>query len=204
VIGDAVQREDYAWMTGKRRSPAARKQITSSAVDIARFGARFVCSCLRTLVGALGVAMTLAVWSSDAAATSDQFGYSVAVDGNNVLIGEVFDDTFGQDVGQVHLFDATTGALLQTFDDPTITTKDEFGFTVAIDGTNVLIGAPEDDTNGNRAGQVYLFDATTGTLLQTFNDPTITTEDLFGSSVAIDGNNVLIGAAADDTNGSNV
>ena len=31
-------------MTGKRRSPAVRKQISSSAVELACFGSRFVCS----------------------------------------------------------------------------------------------------------------------------------------------------------------
>jgi hypothetical protein len=41
-------------------------------------------------------------------------------------------------------------------------------------------------------------------LLQTFNDPTPTTEDIFGRRVALEGNNVLIGANADDTNGIDV
>jgi hypothetical protein len=38
----------------------------------------------------------------------------------------------------------------------------------------------------------------------TFNDPTVTGSDRFGASVALDGNNVLIGAQRDDTNGTNV
>ena len=46
--------------------------------------------------------------------------------------------------------------------------------------------------------------AITFTLDQTFNDPTVTGSDQFGRSVAIDGNNVLIGAFGDDTNGGSV
>ncbi|MEO1603493.1 MAG: FG-GAP repeat protein, partial [Pseudomonadota bacterium] len=110
--------------------------------------------------------------------TSDQFGVSVALDGNNILIGAHSDDTNGGNVGQAHLFDATTGALLRTFDDPTATTGDNFGFSVALDGNNVLIGAQGDGTNGDGVGQAHLFDATTGALLRTFNDPTVTGNDL--------------------------
>ena len=134
----------------------------------------------------------------------DLFGFSVALDGNNVLVGAFGDDTNGINVGQAHLFDATTGALLQTFDDPTLTGQDHFGHSVALDGNNVLIGASRDNTNGGLVGQAHLFDATTGALLQTFDDPTVTVQDLFGSSVALDGNNVLIGAPSDDTSGSEV
>ena len=94
-------------------------------------------------------------------------------------------------------------SLTQTFDDPTVTTADAFGNSVAIDGNNVLIGAPGDDTNGDNVGQAHLFDAVTGNLLQTFDDPTPSFDE-FGFSVAIDGNNVLIGAPSDDTNGEGV
>jgi len=136
--------------------------------------------------------------------TEDQFGVSVSIDGNNVLVGAPFDDTKGVNVGQAHLFDATTGLLLQTFDDPTVTTEDQFGVSVSISGNNVLVGARGDDTNGQDVGQAHLFDATTGALLRTFNDPTPTTEDQFGTSVAISGNNVLVGAPFDDTSGGDV
>jgi len=135
---------------------------------------------------------------------SDNFGRSAAIDGNNVLVGAPYDNTHGPNVGQVHLFDATTGILLHTFDDPTVTSDDGFGYSVAIDGDNVLIGAWKDETNGRFVGQAYLFDAVSGGLVQTFDDPTVTSEDYFGSAVAIDGNNVLIGAHRDNTYGPSV
>jgi len=136
--------------------------------------------------------------------TIDRFGSAVSIDGNNVLVGAHLDDTNGFDVGQAHLFDATTGALLRTFDDPTVTAFDGFGRSVSISGNNVLVGAQLDDTNGVDVGQAHLFDATTGALCKTFDDPTVTTVDVFGRAVSIDGNNVLVGAPADDTNGFNV
>ena len=167
----------------------------------------------------LGLVLSLAAWSSTADAiafaldrtfddptvtSADQFGYSVALDGNRAIIGAVIDDTNGTDVGQVHLFDATTGTLLQTFDDPTPTNGDSFGNSVALDGNRLLIGAPYDDTQGVNIGQAHLFDATTGALLQTFDDPTPTNGDLFGNHVALDGNRAIIGAVFDNTNGTDV
>ena len=172
------------------------------------------CRVAQTLVSTLGLAVSLAAWPSIVGASVllqtfddptitgfDWFGFSVALDGDNVLIGAPSDATNGSPVGQAHLFNATTGALLQTFDDPTITGFDRFGNSVALDGDNVLIGAPSDATNGSPVGQAHLFDAITGNLLQTFDDPTITGGDGFGLSVALDGDNVLIGAPFDATNG---
>jgi len=134
----------------------------------------------------------------------DSFGSSVSVSGDNVLIGAAFDDTTGVNVGQAHLFSVATGALLQTFDDPTPTGGDSFGGSVSVSGDNVLIGAAFDDTTGVDVGQAHLFSAATGALLQTFDDPTPSGGDLFGNSVSVSGDNVLIGAVLDDTSGVNV
>jgi hypothetical protein len=122
---------------------------------------------------------------------------ALALDGDRVLIGAPWDDTKGDKVGQAYLFDAETGDLLHTFDDPTVTRGDRFGSAVALDGNHVLIGAIGDDTNGNFAGQAHLFDATTGALLHTFDDPTPTELGAFGVTLAIDGHRVLIGADED-------
>jgi WD40 repeat protein len=146
----------------------------------------------------------LRTFSDPTPTTSDEFGISVAIDNNLILIGAPLDDINGANRGQAHLFDAITGNLLRTFIDPTPTSVDTFGERVAINGGRVLIGAPGDDTNGLNVGQAHLFDVTTGNLLWTFNDPTVTEEDLFGSSVALEGNHVLIGARRDNTLGDNV
>ena len=42
------------------------------------------------------------------------------------------------------------------------------------------------------------------TLLQTFDDPTVTGGDVFGDAVALEGDRLLIGAPGDDTQGGNV
>ena len=89
--------------------------------------------------------------------------------------------------GQAFLFDATTGSLARTFDNPTPALHGGFSQSVSVDGNLALIGS-------NRVA--YLYDLTTGGLLHTFNDPTPAILDIFAISVALDGNNVLIGIRA--------
>src|SRR5436190_525998 len=46
------------------------------------------------------------------AASGDQFGYSVAFVGANLLVGAPFADVGGTDAGAAYLFDGKTGELL--------------------------------------------------------------------------------------------
>ena len=92
-----------------------------------------------------------------------------------------------------YYLDATNGNLLHTFLSPIPGVEGEFGTSVSISGNNILIGS-NDDAGVFAAGAAYLFDATTGNLLQTFLNPTPEVFDLFGDDVSISGNNILIGA----------
>ena len=124
----------------------------------------------------------------------DSFGTSVAIEGEFVLVGDPGDDTFGFGVGAAHMFNAETGDFIRTYNDPTNTGSDEFGSSVSLSNGLVLVGAPGDDTLGSNIGQAYLFDADTGSLLQTLNAPNPSDEDDFGRSVALSGTLALVGA----------
>ena len=136
----------------------------------------------------------LQTFNNPTPAVNDQFGYSVSISGDNVLIGARYDDSGAYNTGSAYLFNATTGALLQTFNNPTPAARDNFGSSVSISGDKVLIGEPWDNTVAYYAGSAYLYDATTGDLLQTFNNPAPADYDIFGISVSISGDTVLIGA----------
>ncbi|MDH3312059.1 MAG: FG-GAP repeat protein [Nitrosopumilus sp.] len=62
--------------------------------------------------------------------------------------------------------------ILPLIANPAPAVDDDFGRSVSISGDNVLVAAPGDDTEVRDAGAAYLFDATTGNLLQTFLNPT--------------------------------
>jgi hypothetical protein len=132
------------------------------------------------------------------AAVNDRFGFSVALSGGQALIGAIDDDEGAEDSGAAHLFDAATGALLQTFVNPTAAVNDQFGWSVALSGGQALIGAILDDEGAEDSGAAYLFNAATGALLQTFLNPTAAVNDQFGYSVALSDGQALIGAAFDD------
>jgi hypothetical protein len=134
--------------------------------------------------GALGQPVYLAIPNPQAGAYG--FGQDVAAFGDDILVGDY-------DASKVYLYDGDTGALLRTFVSPNV--GDSFGYAVAAVGTNVLIGAPADDTAGENAGAAYLFDGSTGALLRTFINPAaFDSHGAFGEAVAASGTDVLIGA----------
>ncbi|MCX6839227.1 MAG: FG-GAP repeat protein [Verrucomicrobia bacterium] len=129
-------------------------------------------------------------------------GYSVAVDGGYTVVGAVSDDFAVADTGVVKIFDTMTGALLWVLPNPSPDLNDEFGNSVAIAGTRVVVGTPRDDTGASNAGRAYVFDLSSSTPtvpVTTLNNPSPTGFDLFGGSVAISGSLVVVGATGDDT-----
>jgi hypothetical protein len=137
--------------------------------------------------------------SNPAPAEGDLFGYDVGVSGTTVVVSAKCDDTGATDAGSAYVFDAATGELQWTLNNPTPQSQDEFGLGVAVSGSTVVVGAWEDNTDAEFAGSAYLFDATTGSLLHTLNNPTPEYHDYFGCSVAVSGSTVVIGANYDNT-----
>ncbi len=146
----------------------------------------------------------LRTFNDPSATSQDYFGGGVAIDGNLVLVGNIGDDTYGISTGQAHLFDADTDSVLLTFNDPTPNIYGRFGYGVALENNQVLIGNFGDDTYGRDVGQAHLFNARSGDLIHTFDDPTPTSGDYFGGSIALNSDFALIGAPYDDTLGEDV
>jgi len=133
-------------------------------------------------------------FQSPAPAPGDLFGASVALTGPRVVIGAPSAAGGASAAGAVHVFDRTSGNLLATIQNPTPEPGDQFGSAVAAAAANVLIGAPGDDTAALDTGAAYLFDAGTGTLLQTFLNPAQGAFDHFGFAVAAGPSGLLVGA----------
>ena len=129
---------------------------------------------------------------------NDDFGASVSLFGDLALVGAFRDDTGGFESGAAYLFDTNTGALLHTFLNPTPASGDVFGISVSLFGDLALVGAAGDSTAGLRSGAAHLFDTDTGALLQTFLNPTSADFNLFGSSVSLSENGVLVGTQFGD------
>src|SRR5678815_4501005 len=107
---------------------------------------------------------------SPAPTASDLFGESVSLSNGLALVGATLDegsvtdsgrayiydaasdDTGAMNAGSSYLFDANTGALLQTWNNPTPFLNDMFGSEIALSGTKALIGATQDDGAGFNEG----------------------------------------------------
>ncbi len=128
---------------------------------------------------------------------TDNFGMALALQADRLVVGAPTDSTAGAQVGQAHVFELSTSKLVATLDDPTPSGADVFGGAIALNGRWLAIAASADATSKGRSGQVHLYDAQSLTLVRTFDDPTPTRFDLFGDSVSIDGDRLLVGATRD-------
>lgn len=134
----------------------------------------------------------------------DTFGYSVAISGNRVAVGAIFDSHDGQTrVGAAYVFDATNGALVSTLKSPDPGMDDFFGESVAIAGDATVVGASGDDPGGvSNAGSAYVFNTTTGANELTLTNPAPADSDFFGHAVAIAGKFAVVGAYGKDVGGN--
>jgi len=134
-------------------------------------------------------------------ATTDEFGYSVAISGTTAIVGAEFDDDNGSASGSAYLFDTTTGTQIAKLLANDGEIGDNFGHSVAISGTTALVGAYLDNDNGINAGSAYLFDTITGTQITKLLPTDGTSSDWFGRSVSISGATALVGAIFGGDNG---
>jgi FG-GAP repeat protein len=128
--------------------------------------------------------------------TSGFFGFSVAVSGNLAVVGAIFETVAGQSfAGRAYVFDTTTGSLVRTLTSLNVQSGGRFGFSVAINGNVIVVGAPQETVGGaSDAGHAYVFDATSGALLQTLTSPSPQYFGLFGDSVSVSSAAIAVGA----------
>jgi hypothetical protein len=133
---------------------------------------------------------------------ADSFGGAVAVDGARVVIGNEENDLLGYDAGSVHVYrhDGTSwieeARLFAAGGDA----GDHFGGAVALDGDQLLVGAPAAGARG--FGHVFRWNGSEWVEEARLRGADIDWNDAFGRRVAIEGDTILIGAPRDDTAGS--
>src|SRR6266540_2968214 len=136
--------------------------------------------------------------ASDPAAF-DGFGFSVAISGETVVVGALFDDgAAGLQQGSAYVFARSGGVWTQQ---QKLLASDAaagalFGISVAISGETVVVGAPGDDAGGS----AYVFARNGGvwSQQQKLRASDAAVADSFGASVAISGETVVVGAIGDD------
>ena len=95
------------------------------------------------------------IQASDAEA-NDYFGYSVAVSDTRIVVGTSYEDTGGTDAGSAYIFDID-GNQLAKINASDAEGGDYFGWSVAVSGTRIVVGAYGEDTTDLDAGSAYIF-----------------------------------------------
>ncbi len=135
----------------------------------------------------------------DGFGVSDFFGRAVAVVGDTVVIGVPHDDDNGEDSGSAYVFrfDGSTWVQAQKILPADGAAGDEFGFSMALEGDTLVIGARYDDDNGFNAGSAYVFRDQGSSWVQVqelLATDEVTEQERFGRAVAIDNGTVVVGA----------
>ncbi|MFN0010963.1 MAG: FG-GAP repeat protein [Phycisphaerales bacterium] len=165
---------------------------------------------------------------------SDRFGISVAISGATVVAGARYEDSSttgvngnqadnsASDSGAAYVFVSSAGIWAQQayLKASNTGTGDFFGYSVAISGDTVVVGARGEDSsatgvNGNQAdnsasasGAAYAFvrptSGTTWSQQAYLKASNTGATDLFGISVANSGDTILVGATGEDSNATGV
>jgi VCBS repeat-containing protein len=136
-------------------------------------------------------------------AAQDEFGGSVAISGDLAVVGARLSDEKGTSAGSVYIYYRNQGGLNQWGQMKKLLAPDGFanavfGTSVAISGDTVVVGAPVTGQAGTSFG-AYVFERNQGGSNQWGfiarlmpSDPRAF--DLFGTSVSIDGDTIVVGS----------
>jgi len=148
------------------------------------------------------------IFADDKTPEGDRFGSAIALRGDTVVVGVQFDENNEADqlTGSVSVFVRTDGVWLPRAKLVSGSTlRERFGCSVSLSGDTLAVGAYANDDNGETAGAVYVFVrngsgewSRQAKLLAADGE----TEDRFGYSVAVDGDNIVVGARTEDSRGN--
>ena len=178
--------------------------------------------------GARGAARTPMVYvKASNTEQYDNFGVSLAVDGDTMVVSSQFEDSAATGVngdqssnsgyfpGAAYVFVRTNGVWTQQAYLKASNTEvdDNFGASVAIAGDTIVVGAPGEDSAATgsggdqlnnatlNAGAAYVFvrTGTTWTQQAYLKASNPSEADTFGDQVAVDGDTIVVGAWREDS-----
>ena len=138
----------------------------------------------------------------------DYFGWSSAIDGDSIIVGAPYESTGAIKSGAAYVFvyNGTSAKWEQQgfLKAPTPGAGDGFGWSVDIDGDRAIVGAPFESAKASSAGSAYVFvrdESGNWTFDTQLSASDFQSGDQFGTSVAIMGDRIAVGAYLEDTAG---
>ena len=155
----------------------------------------------------------LAELAANDATSGDEYGWSVSIDGDWAIVGAYKEEDGGTDAGAAYIYHRNQGGAdswgqVKKLVSSDLQAYDAFGYSVAISGEYAVVGAMNNDGDGiNNGGAAYVFQRNQGgennwgqTARLVSDD--VANYDTFGSSVAIDGDYLAVGATGAGTAGA--
>ncbi len=128
----------------------------------------------------------------------DVFGWATYTDGKRAIIGSYGDDDMAQDAGAVYVYrdDGGTWVLEQKVFADDAAAFNELGYSIAIDGSTMLLGAKITQGSANEVGIAYVFRLHDGVWKQVrrLDPPDGEPFDAFAFHLHSDGNTFVVGA----------
>lgn len=127
---------------------------------------------------------------------ASSFGADVALDGSVALVSALRAplSPAAPWPDSVYVYDTTTGDLLMELVSSDWESGDDFGCSIAIEGSIALVGAQGDDDLGSSSGAVYVIDLATGVELHKLVADDGELGDKLGAVVALDGSFAAVAA----------
>ncbi len=136
---------------------------------------------------------------------NDFFGKSGSASGNTAVVGIPGNDERASFAGKVLVYDRVGEHWIvsDSLTAPDAEKNAQFGNATEIGTGMIIVGAPGARAAGVATGRVYVYslNGTSWQLTQTINCPEPTYGDLFGESLALDGNVLVISSRGHQTNG---
>jgi hypothetical protein len=136
----------------------------------------------------------------------DEFGISVAIEGDTAVVGSHFDGDAGFFSGSAYVFtrSGTTWTQQAKLTASDAAALDRFGNSVALSGDTAVVGASFGDAAFPDSGSAYVFtrSGTTWSQQAKLTASDAAALDRFGNSVALSGDTAVVGAQGNDDAGT--
>ena len=157
-----------------------------------------------------GIWVQTARLEASSTSSSDHFGVDLGISNETIVVGSYFEDSIASNSGAVYVYKKINGI----WQEQTILKasnageNDTFGRSVSISGNTIVVGASRESSNAigingngldnslNHSGAAYVFTENNGTWFQQAYLKASNTDenDLFGTSVKINGNIIIVSA----------
>ena len=148
-----------------------------------------------------------AQWNAPGWTSGDNFGWSVGIDGDTIVVGAPRQGSTLNSKGSAYVYTRSGGVWLFTAElsasEPLGSGANYFGYSVGVKGDTIVVGSPSSfaGSGGSDTGAAYVFARTGGVWSAQAKLWALDAAeyDIFGRSVAVDGGTIVVGADGCDS-----